>query len=86
MISEYIRVPLKLLVLMKKKATLVLVKRALKVMVSNAVTSMSVSLTAMTHVQSMQLVPTQKAVILVIVTTDMKAMVWFVKNKPDVKM
>ena len=86
MISEYIRVPLKLLVLMKKRATLVLVKRALKVMVSNAVTSMSVSLTAMTHVQSMQLVPTQKAVILVIVTTDMKAMVWFVKNKPDVKM
>ena len=86
MISEYIRVPLKLLVLMKKRATLVLVKRALKVMVSNAVTSMSVSLTAMTHVQSMQLVPTQKAVILVIVTTDMKAMVWFVENKPDVKM
>ena len=71
---------------MKKMATLVLVNRALKVMVSNAVTSMNVSLKAMTHVQSMQLVPTQKAVILVIVTTDMKAMVWFVENKPDVKM
>ena len=71
---------------MKKRATLVLVTRALKVMVSNAVTSMNVSLTAMRPVQSMQLVPTQKAVILVIVTTDMKAMVWFVENKPDVKM
>ena len=71
---------------MKKRATLVLVKRALKVMVSIAVTSMNVSLTEMTHVQSMRLVPTQKAVILVIVTTDMKAMVWFVENKPDVKM
>ena len=85
MLLELIHAHLKLLVMMKKRAILALVIVALKVMGLNAVTLMNVSWMAMTHVQSMQVVSIQKAVILAVVTTDMKAMVWFVENKRDVK-
>ena len=85
MLLELIHAHLKLLVLMRKRATLALVIVALKVMGLNAVTSMNVSWMAMTHVLLMQVVPIQKVVILAVVTTDMKAMVWFVENKRDVK-
>ena len=68
---------------MRKRATLALVILALKVMGLNAVTSMNV-LTEI-HARKMQLARIQKAVILAVVTTDMKAMGWFVENKRDVK-
>ena len=68
---------------MRKRVTLVFVMVASKVMVLNALTLTSVQM--MTHVQSMPLVPTQMAVILVAVTKDMKVTVWFVENKPGVK-
>ena len=83
MLLELIHAHLKLLVLMRKRATLAFVIVAFKVMGLNAVTSMNV-LTEI-HARKMQLARIQKAVILAVVTTDMKAMGWFVENKRDVK-
>ena len=74
---------LKHLVSMNMMATPVFVILGSMAMAMFALISMNVPL--MTHVLSMPHVPITKAVILAAVTSDMKAMDWFVENKQDAK-